>query len=336
VTSYPVAPARLASAAKPPAGKILIVDDEPVNLDVLSRLMATGGYAVVTASNGADALEAAAREHPDVVLLDVNMPGLDGFEVCRRLKAAPATRLTPVVLVTGLAALADRLRGIDSGADDFLTKPFEPLELHARVRSLARLKHYTDELESAEAVIMGLATTIEARDGCTAGHCQRIGQFAAMLGRRIGLDEHQCTALYRGGFLHDVGKIGVPDAVLLKPGPLTPAEYALMQAHTVIGDRLCGELRSLREVRPIIRHHHERFDGSGYPDGLKGNDIPLLAAIVAVVDAYDAITTERPYRRPRPPQTACDELRDEVARGWKDRALVEPFISLVEEGSLGE
>jgi putative two-component system response regulator len=310
------------------AGRILVVDDEPANVALVSRLMKRFGYEISTAPNGEEGLEAVARVRPDVILLDVNMPGIDGFEVCRRLKAAAATRLIPVVLLTGLSAVEDRVKGIEAGADDFLSKPFVVAELNARVRSLTRLKRYTDELDSAESMILSLALTIEARDPYTKGHCERLAAYATALGARLGLPEDQQVALHRGGFLHDVGKIGIPDAVLLKSGPLEPAEFALMQQHPVIGDNLCRESRLLEDVRPIVRHHHERLDGTGYPDKLSGDQVPLLAQIVGIVDAYDAMTTNRPYKAAVTRDKARDELRQDVAKGWKSAALVEEFLSV--------
>ena len=314
------------------SGKILVVDDEPANVEVFSRLMTRLGYDVQAATTGELALEAVARDRPDLVLLDVNMPGIDGFEVCRRLKADRATRLIPILMVTTLTASDDRVRGIEAGADDFLAKPPVLAELEARVRSLIRLKHYTDELDSAEAVILSLGLTIEARDPNTNGHCQRLAEYAMALGTRLGLDADRLVALNRGAFLHDVGKVGIPDAVLLKPGRLTAAEYTLMQQHTIIGDNLCSELRLLEEVRPIVRHHHERPDGSGYPDQLKGEQIPLLARILSVVDVYDALTTERPYKLAFSREHAVSELRSEAAKNWKVPALVEEFVDLISSG----
>jgi putative two-component system response regulator len=268
------------------------------------------------------------REHPDLVLMDVLMPKLSGYEVCELIKHNKATRLTPVVLVTALHETGHKIQGINAGADDFLTKPFNALELKARVRSLVRLKRYTDDLDSAESVILSLALVIEARDAYTDGHCQRLAGYATELGTAIGLGEDQLAALYRGGYLHDVGKVGIPDALLLKAGRLTPAEYKVIQQHPVIGDRLCGEMRSLRQVRPIVRHHHERLDGSGYPDGLKGDAIPLLAQIMGIVDVYDAVTTSRPYKNAATPERAYEELMGEVHGGWRRRDLVDAFISL--------
>jgi putative two-component system response regulator len=231
-------------------------------------------------------------------------------------------------MVTGLNSREHRIEGINAGADDFLGKPFDSGELRARVGSLLRLKRYTDDLESAESVILSLALTVEARDPYTEGHCQRLAEYASALGRALGLSNEEISALHRGGYLHDVGKIGIADAILQKPTPLSAAEYATMKAHTVIGDRLCGNLRSLALVRPIVRHHHELLNGAGYPDGLVGEQIPLLAQIVGVVDAYDAMTTSRPYRAALSVEAAYEELRRDVARGWRRRDLVEAFIAL--------
>jgi putative two-component system response regulator len=217
-----------------------------------------------------------------------------------------------------------------------LSKPPVIAELEARVRSLTRLKRYTDELDSAESVILSLGLTIEARDPSTEGHCQRLAAYAMALGECLGLADDQLVALNRGGFLHDVGKIGIPDAVLLKAGRLTASEYALMQQHTAIGDKLCSELRLLEDVRPIVRHHHERPNGTGYPDQLKGDDIPLLARILSVVDVYDALTTERSYKPALSSAHAIRELREEAARGWKFDAIVEEFATLVAGGAFSQ
>lgn len=310
------------------AARVLIVDDERPVVEMLSRLMKRIGYEAVTASNGADALALVSRERPDTVILDINMPGIDGVEVCRRLKADPATRLIPIILLTGLSASADRIRGIAAGADDFVTKPPVLAELTARVRALTRLKRYTDTLDSAEAVIMSLGLTIEARDPHTQGHCQRLARFAGALGRRIGLHPRQLVTLQRGAFLHDVGKIAIPDSILLKPGPLSQEEREVMQQHTIVGDNLCRQLRLLDDVCPIVRHHHERPDGTGYPDGLRGDEIPLLAQILRVVDVYDALRSRRPYKPELPRPQALEKLRTEAAKGWISQPLVEVFAAL--------
>lgn len=307
---------------------MLVVDDEPGNVELLKSLLTREGYRVVTASNGEEALAMVASEHPDLVLMDVLMPKLSGYDVCQRIKRNPATRFTPVVLITAMHERARKIEGINAGADDFLTKPVDPHELNARARSLVRLKRYTDDLDSAESVIMSLALVIEARDAYTDGHCQRLAAYATALGKSLHLSDDDVAALFRGGYLHDVGKIGIPDEVLLKTGRLSDSEYRRIKDHPVIGDRLCGELRSLRQVRPIVRHHHERLDGTGYPDGLKGDAIPLLAQIMGIVDVYDAITTHRPYKAAATAEQAYAELMCEVAKGWRRKDLVEAFIAL--------
>ena len=305
---------------------ILVVDDLEPNRDVLRRALLREGYDVRTACDGDEALAIVSASPPDLILSDVMMSGVDGFELCRRLKADRATRLIPVVLVTALSDREHRIEGIKAGADDFLSKPVDAHELSARVQSLVRLKRFTDDLDSAESVILSLALTVEARDPCTSGHCERMAHYASAFGTFLGVSEDEVAALHRGGYLHDVGKVGVPDAVLLKPGRLTEDEFTIMKQHTVIGDSLCGDLRILRPVRAIVRSHHERADGSGYPDGLSGHDIPLLAQIMGVVDVFDALTTNRVYRPALPIETAIAELRSEVERGWRQRGLVNAFI----------
>jgi putative two-component system response regulator len=308
---------------------ILIAADDEISARFLKRLLSREGYDVAVVQSGAEALDACRNVPPDLVLVDLLSRGGARVEVCRQLKQTTATRFVPVVILTTLDDRSDRLQGIDAGCDDFLTKPIDSAELHARIRSLVRLKRYTDELESAEAVILGLGATIEARDPTTNGHCQRLAHYATRLGRVLGLDDDDLAALERGGFLHDIGKIAVPDRVLLKEGKLDPHESRVMRKHPIVGDELCAGLRSLNKVRPIVRHHHERLDGSGYPDGLRDGEIPLLAQIISTVDVFDALTTERPYRAPRPAVEAFEVLADEARKGWRDRALVDAFIATV-------
>jgi putative two-component system response regulator len=308
--------------------RILVADDEPQLRGALVELLQFHGYVVSQAGDGQEAVRQTRSELPDLVLMDVSMPIVNGIEACRTIKGDPATRLIPVVLLTALPESSNRLLGIEAGADDFLPKPFNQHELTARVRSLVRIKTYTDALESAESIIFSLALTIEARDAATEGHCLRLATLATHLGEAVGLERSEISTLEVGGYLHDIGKIGVADAILLKPGPLTSAEFERMKTHTVIGERLCGDLRSLRPVRPIIRHHHERLDGSGYPDGLAGGAVPLLAQIISIADVYDALTTQRPYRPALEPARAYDELWTEARKGWRDHALVDEFIAL--------
>ena len=307
------------------AARVLVADDVAQNRALLQRILSAEGYKVTSAPDGQAALHLVAAEPPDLIISDIDMPLLNGIEFCRSIKENPATRLVPFILITGLADRTNRIAGIEAGADDFLGKPFDSQELKARVRSLLRLKRYTDELDSAESVIISLALTVEARDPYTRGHCQRLAAYAVLIGERIGASDEQLAALHRGGYLHDVGKIGIPDAVLFKPSGLTGEEYDILKRHTVIGDRLCGDLRALSLVRPIVRHHHERLDGSGYPDGLRGDEVPLLAQIISIVDQYDAITTSRPYRQAMPPERAFEELAKDVRKGRLNSDLVDVF-----------
>jgi len=313
---------------------VLIVDDDPRVTAFFERLLTREGYVVTIAHDGASALTSVTEHPPDVVLLDVMIPGLDGFEICRRLKREPGTRLTPIILVTALSAHEDRIRGLEAGADEFLTKPVDTHELLTRVGSLVRVKRYTDDLDSAASIIMTLATMIEARDGYSEGHCHRMANYATALGRRLQMGNDDLQALYRGGFLHDVGMLAIPEPVLRKRGALQPEEYERIKAHTLIGDSLVSNLRSLQAVRPIIRHHHERLDGSGYPDGLRGDEVPLLAQIMGLVDIYDAVTTQRPYQQAKSVDDALHVLHDHVRRGWRRRDLVEHFESLVKSGKV--
>ncbi|MGA9570670.1 MAG: HD domain-containing phosphohydrolase [Candidatus Acidiferrales bacterium] len=309
--------------------KILIVDDESGARAALEFLLRREGFEVRDAADGPSAIQECATFRPDLILLDIMMPGMDGFEVCRRIKATPETRLTPVVLITGLSATEDRIMGINSGADDFLSKPIDLNELLARTRSLLRLKQYTDELENAEAVLFSLAHSIEARDPYTHGHCERLAEMSARMGERLGVPEEQIKALRRAGVVHDIGKVAVPDSILLKPGPLTSDESKVMQKHPVVGERICAPLKTFRLVLPIIRHHHEKHDGSGYPDGLAGDEIPLTARILQLSDVYDALTTDRPYKVAFTPEVALDLMEDEAGRGWWDQGLFEAFREMI-------
>ena len=309
-------------------GKVLVVDDYEPNARGMRDLLVASGHCVRVAHNGEDALRAAADDPPDLVLLDVLMPGMSGVDVCRELKTRTLTRFTPVVLVTGSQEREHRLSGLDAGADDFLNKPIDIAEFKTRVRSLLRVKRLTDEFESTEAIMTMLGQIVEARDPYTEGHCERLADYAMALGAQLGLGAADLETLKRGAVLHDIGKIAVPDSVLLKKGRLSPEEYALMRAHPVIGDNLCRTVRSLDRVRPIVRSHHERSDGRGYPDGLVGEEIPLLAHIVAVVDVFDALTTNRPYREAIATETAYNIMLADAEVGWCSRKLVAAFVQL--------
>ena len=259
------------------------------------------------------------------------MPGKSGYELCRDLKDNPATRLIPFVLITGLSDSSDKVRGIEAGADDFLNKPVLAEELAARVKSLLRVKEFTDELETADSVLCTLGLIVESRDPYTEGHCERLAQHAVDLGRHLGLDEDSILALRRGGYLHDLGKIAVPDDILKKGSDLTPDEWKIMRLHPITGEAICKPLKSLRLVLPIIRHHHEHPDGSGYPDGLRGAEIPLLPRILQIVDVYDALRTARPYKPAIGHDQSVQTMREKASQGLVDGDLVDEFVSMLLE-----
>lgn len=314
---------------QPVTGTILIADDQVANRELLEELLTTQGFKVITVPDGALALEELTRTQVDLVLLDVMMPHLNGFDACEKIKSNPETYLIPVVLITALSDKQDRIKSIKAGADDFLTRPVERAELLARVGSLLKLKHRTDELERAEAVVFTLARSIEGKDPYTHGHCERLSDYSARLGEHLRLTEDEITALRRAGIVHDVGKIAVPDAILLKPGRLTEEEWKVVRQHPVVGERICAPLKSFRLVLPIIRHHHEKLDGSGYPDGLRGDAIPITARVIQIVDVFDALTTDRPYKKAFSTADALQTMREELAKGWWDRSIFEEFERLV-------
>jgi putative two-component system response regulator len=311
-----------------PSQALLVVEDDDAVRDVLDEHLAGLGYRVLPAASAEEALAVLDRTPPDLVLTDVKMDGMTGVELCARIKRDPRWQLIPVVILTAIADVDTRIAGLAAGADDFFAKPFNLLELETRVAVLLRVKTLLDQLDRAESMITTLAMTIEARDPYTGGHCQRLARYAVTLGSALGVDAAVRRHLMLAGFLHDLGKIGVPDAVLLKRGPLDPAETARIRTHPVIGAELVQALRSLDGVRPIIRHHHERMDGTGYPDGLADGAIPLGARIMAVVDVYDALRTARPYKPPLPHTEAIDILRRETDGGAWDPRVVGAFIGL--------
>jgi putative two-component system response regulator len=318
---------------QPLSGTILVADDQAPNRELLDELLSAQGFKVITAPDGAAALGELAHAQIDLVILDIMMPHLNGLQVCEKIKANPDTYLIPVILVTALSDKQDRIEGIKAGADDFLTRPVDRNELLARVSSLLRLKMRTDELERAEAVLFSLARSIEGKDPYTHGHCERLAEYSARLGEHLQLSVEQITALRRAGVVHDIGKIAVPDAILLKPGSLAPDEWKLIREHSVIGERICAPLKSFRFVLPIIRHHHEKLDGSGYPDGLRGEDIPITARVLQIVDVYDALTTDRPYKKAFSITDALQTMKQEVAKGWWDPYIFDQFERLVRSGT---
>jgi putative two-component system response regulator len=313
------------------AHQILVVDDNPNVALLLRELLAAEGYLVETAGDGIEALERVAASVPDLILLDLDMPRLDGFEVCRQIKSSPATRFIPVVIVTAQAAFQTKLQAWETGADDFLTKPFQRVEVLARCRCLLRVKALIEERDCAEAVVFALARAVEAKSSYTHGHSERVKGLALRLAGGVGVPEDQWDLLAKGALLHDIGKISTPDAILNKPGPLTAEEFAVVKDHTWQGAHIVEPLHSMRAAVPLIRWHHERLDGRGYPDGIEGDAIPLLVRILAVADVYDSLASDRPYRPPIAHSRCLDLLRANAASGGLDPDLVASFCGLMEE-----
>ena len=309
--------------------RILLVDDLPQNLEIYSGLLEPEGYAIELAQDGEQAVEMALKEPPDLILMDVSMPRLSGLEACRILKSDERTRLVPLVLITALSAREDRIKGIAAGCDDFLAKPVDFEELLARTRSLLRQKELVDELETAENVLVSLATALDAKDPYTLGHSERVASFAEDLGGAVGLSRSDRRNLKRAGLLHDIGKIGIPLQYLNKPGPLTTAEYAEVKRHPAISDDICKPLRTMTPLRHLIRGHHERLDGRGYPDGKKGDEIPLTLRCLTIADIYDALTSKRAYRDKLSHEKAIEIMRQEASVGMWDARLIDTFAEVV-------
>jgi putative two-component system response regulator len=312
-------------------GKVLAIDDDPAVLETLAGTLGQLGYDVLQSTEGIEGYRLAVKHRPDVILLDVVMPDADGFEVCHMLKDNPDTALIPVVFLTGHGSREARINGLDVGATDFLGKPSDLAELEARVRNLVAFRRLTLDFISAEEMIFTFAKLMEARDRDTGDHCARLAELSVELGQRLGLVEDDLKALNRGGYLHDIGKIGIPDAVLLKPAQLEPEDWAIVKRHPEIGYEICRPMSSFEPVLPLIRHHHERQDGSGYPDGLAGDRVPLIARVFQVVDIFDSLVNTRPYREAMPATQAIEILRDETRRGYWDEVIVEEFVAMISE-----
>ncbi len=310
---------------------ILVVDDEPANLTIISKMLSPYQCHVSCVSSGKEALQFIKKDLPDVILLDVMMPGMNGFEVCEALKSNELTRLIPIIIVTALQERDDRIKGIEAGCDDFISKPIDRLELTARVHALARVKRLNDDLDHAQSVVLSLARAVEAKDNTTGDHCDRLIRLSRQFGEFLKLSDNELFVLEQSGILHDVGKIGIPDAILLKPGPLNNDEWNCMREHPIMGEEICYPLKSLRNVCPIIRHHHEKYNGTGYPDGLMGESIPYLARVFQILDAYDALTHKRPYKDAFSKEKSLEILRDETTQGLWDPQLIDAFEKFIRE-----
>jgi putative two-component system response regulator len=314
--------------------KVLVVDDNVQNVALLEGLLSSKGYEVITAYNGKEALAKVSEVVPDIILLDVLMPVMDGNEVCARLKKDPATRFIPIVMLTALDSTEDKVRGIEAGADDFITKPFQQLELLARVKSLVRVKGLLDELENAQDVLFSLALALDFNDPYTHGHSQRVSDLSFRLASFIGLSTEDQAHIKNAGILHDIGKIATDKGILHKPGVLNGSEFKHVKEHPVIGEKICGPLNFAKPLLPMIRSHHEKYNGSGYPDGLVGDNIPLGARVMSVVDVFDALTSIRPYRSDIPAEVAVEVMRVEAVKGYWDKEILDSFAAMLKENPI--
>jgi putative two-component system response regulator len=310
------------------APTVLIVDDNELNRRLLKAILKTEPYRIMEAQRPAAALSLLEREKVDLVVVDLVMPGMSGPDFCRVLKSNRRTQLVPILMTTSVQGADSEIAGIDSGADEFLLKPLKPALMRSRIRSMLRNKALIDSLEEAESILFALAKSVEARDNYTGLHCERLAAYSVALGQALGLSRQDQLALYRGGYLHDIGKVSIPDAILFKRGLLTEQEWQIMRMHTIRGEEICRPMKTLAPVLPIIRSHHERWDGTGYPDGLRGEEIPLLARILQVADIYDALTTARSYKPAFSHEHAIEIMLEEARRGWRDPELIPLFAEV--------
>ena len=316
-----------------PGARVLVVDRHEQNLLQVRDYLEAVGHIVLLARHGEEALRRVRCDDPELVLLDATMLRPNAYQLCERIKAHPATRSLPVIFLLAPHAMEEKIRGLEVGADDFLHRPINKIELLSRVKSLVRVKRLNDLVESTESVIFDLARMVEQKEAESPDHVVRLLYFATLLGRAAGLSAEELDALRKGALLHDIGKIAVREQVLLKNGRLTEAEFNELKIHPEVGERICAPLRAAEQVMPIIRHHRERWDGHGYPDGLCGERIPLLARILAIADAYDAMLSPRPYRPALSPAEAREALRRGAGSQWDPR-LVELFLAALDAEAL--
>ncbi|MFH1783569.1 MAG: HD domain-containing phosphohydrolase [bacterium] len=310
------------------SSRIMVVDDDPKSIKLIAAYLLPEGHEILTAGDGLEALSKLEKEDVDLILLDVMMPNLNGYEVCKQIKDSKELRIIPVVMMTALSDKQDRIKGIEAGTDEFLTKPIDREELLARVRSLIKVKDLNTQLEDAENVLFALVNMIEAKDSYTIGHSQRVTQLAIRIAEEMRLSGRAKELLKKAGILHDLGKVAISEAILNKPSTLTKEEYDQIKKHPVIAEEICAPLKSMKEILPVIRHHHERFDGAGYPDGIKEEKIPLESRILAIADSYDAMSSDRPYRDKVPKDEIIKRLKQGAGSQW-DPKIMELFLNII-------
>jgi len=308
---------------------ILVVDDVQSNLELMEAVFIREGFKVYTALNSSEALDIFGNCSIDLAVLDVMMPVVDGFELCRNLKEMSGKRFFPVILLTALSDRKSKIKGIESGADDFISKPFDSSELIIKMKSLLKLKTLNEELDHSENIIMTLAVAMEARDPYTRGHSTRVSKLSADFVTFLGLMEQDKKEMEKAGILHDIGKICLSESLLRKPGPLTKEEVEMIKTHALLGEELCRPLFSMQKILPAIRHHHERWDGEGFPDGLAGQDIPIMARMLSIIDSFDAMVSVRPYRDRRSVKVTLTTMRSEQYSGQWDSELVGYFLEMM-------
>ena len=311
---------------------ILVADDNEVNIHLIQAQLGNQGYQIAVAMDGQEALDQAYAIMPDLILLDVMMPKMDGYEVCHKLKNDYRTLFIPIVMLTALSDMQDKIKALEMGADDFITKPFNKLELRTRVKSLIRIKQLHDELENSADVIGAMILALEAKDTYTKGHSERVADLAVRLSQKIGLDESCQKRLHRAGLLHDIGKIGTSESILHKEDKLTEEEINHVKEHTEWGHKILSPLKSMAPLLNIVRSYHERCDGKGYPDGLTREQIPLEARVLAIADTYDSMTSDRPYRKGVPHDEVLRKMTEFKGTGQFDDEILTQFLEMMKEG----
>ena len=314
---------------EPNSAKILVVDDRPLSRMTAVDLLSLDGYQVLEANSDRLIFDSIVEQQPDLLLLDIMLQDTNGFELCKKLKRDNRTRDLPIILTTVEARREYRSKVAEVGADDLLTKPLDRFELSARVKNLINQKRLNEGLDQTEQVLFSIAKAVESRSSDRGGSCARVADLVRMFGEYLELSIEDIDNLVFASHLHDIGTIAIPDSIMLKAGELTAEERELIGQHVLIGEKICQPLRNRSGVLPIIRHHHERWDGTGYPDGLSAREIPYLAQIFQIIDIYDALTSDRPHKKAYTPDEALKIIAEETAKGWRNPELIAAFTSFI-------